>query len=298
MQLLFLRDLTYQSLPDVLLFSGDKCVVQQDGDTFYRSSVLSMEEDDTICVKLVDTGEDAIVTSEQIFKLQSDFQDYPQLAFVCSLSALAPVDTEDWTNESTEMFTDILLELSGNKDKCLPAFAKATIVNIEEGVVFVELSMDRTCIAQSLIELGVAKLVDLDDSNVDKQMDVKGLGIGLGVLEDFGAYKNVQLECDADYEVVMVDCDNLERLVLHTKTGEEKMEVIQDVIEEFVTGQDGGEGLPESLEEGWCCLAKCPVDEVWYRANLRALDVKTVEGDGDHEDKAEETKYQVWIKTF
>lgn len=264
----------------ILLFEGAKCVVLKDNE-YHRATVQSRSET-SANVKLVDIGTDMDCELSDVYELRPDLSTYPQLAFPCAIAGISPVESDLWSNKASEVFRDSVLELSTCKN--LPASAKATIVSVDNDIVQIELSIDRVDIADVLVEKGVALLMDGTISVIEDKGDQK-LGHANTQKNEFGVFKNVILDTDCDYDVVMVDSEDVDRLVFHTKATSETMDKIAKCIAEFVEGKSGGEGI-EGLESG-PCLAKCPEDGIWYRANLLRV------GPVGTDDQGSDVKFQV-----
>ena len=238
---------------------GFKCVVVHNGD-YHRATMLSKTESE-ISAKLVDIGTDAACEMGNIYELKSEMHKYPQLAFQCAIADVKPVDSEVWDEKIGQVFEEILLDLNG-ADK-LPVFAKATFVCVESDKVFVELNIDRTDIADTL----VTKELAVVEHELDNSIAMSGKKILPDMIEEFGDYKLVILDTDCDYEVVMTDFDDMDKLVFQTKEGIKTTEEIGKSIADHVADRTGGEGVNEEFVKG-PCLAKCTVDGQWYRANL------------------------------
>ena len=254
--ILLVESITYKM---IVCFTGEKCVVYVNDKDYHRGSVVD-QDDAGVHIKLVDIGETVIVPQSSVFKLKCDYDSYPQLAFCCSFPGVIPVETEKQNVQ--KVFVDTVLELSDKTE--LPASAKATIVTEDNGIIFVELTIDRNDIAESLVGKGVA--------NFDKTADLSMLDDQMDVSENFGDFKTIQLDIDTDYDVVLIDCSDINRLIFHTVDGVSVMKEIEKVISETIADEKG-----DNLTTG-PCLVKSPEDGTWKRANIRSSYQKS-EGD-------------------
>ncbi|XP_052774771.1 uncharacterized protein LOC128213245 isoform X2 [Mya arenaria] len=248
---------------------GDQCIAQV-SDEFHRACITGKLEN-SCDIFLVDLGKraDGLVNS-QLFQIKPEFATYPQLAFQCSLACLSPVETDTWNDKACKVFEHTMLEKSG--EETFPVPARATVVVVEEGKVFVEVQVGKKDLSGVLVAQNVAKFDALPDNSVlEDKPKRKALR---NFAEDFGTFKNVILDSDQDYEVVLIDCDDLDKLVFHTKSSLSTVDEIMCSIAEYVEGKQGGEGMEDDFCEG-PCLAKCPEDGLWYRANAQS--VKTTE---------------------
>ncbi|XP_045158547.2 uncharacterized protein LOC123524421 isoform X3 [Mercenaria mercenaria] len=244
---------------------GNKCVISVEDKEYHRGAVLG-KSDNGVDVKLVDIGKSVTVSESNVFKLMPEFDAYPQLAFCCSFTGMVPVNDDRFTEEACKVFKDTVLELS--KEMELPASAKATVVKENNGIILVELTIDRKDIAESLVEKGIAKFDESTNLSVlDDQNEIND------VLENFGAFKNVHLDIDNDFDVVLIDCCDINRLVFHSNNNLSVIEEIEKSVAEAVSDKVGGEGI-DDLTSG-PCLAKCPADNLWKRANIRGISKNT-----------------------
>ncbi|KAL4236389.1 Tudor domain [Mactra antiquata] len=262
---------------------GEKCVCMVE-EEYHRGSIIKCE-DSTVNVKLVDIGTDTEINveSNKLFVLKENFNNYPQLAFNCRLSGKTPVISEQ--EGAGSVFEDLIKEL--NEVTELPASARATAVREDSNneIVDVRLVIDRNHIAESLLEKGV---IELGDDNEDSFVDCNEVVNDLK--RDFGDFKYTELAIDKEYEVEMVDCIDMNRLVFHTVDGLEELDGITEIIAEYVKDKEGGEGVDISEDSSKSCLAKCPSDNVWYRANIICAEKIT-------EDQTE-LKYQVFLVDY
>ena len=205
----------------------------------------------------------------EIFQLPPD-TDYPQLAFQCCLAGVRPVEPGPWNDKACKVFEQTLLEESGAET--FPVSVHATIVIEDNGVVTVELRLGKKDLGELLVAQEVAILEEDFNESVSEDRTAKHGARNL--VDEFGDFKHVILETDQDYDVVMEDYDELDRLVFHAQASSEVMDDLTAKIAEEVKGKEGGEGLPEDFKTG-PCLAKCPNDDLWYRANvLQIMDDK------------------------
>lgn len=222
-------------------------------------------------MKLVDIGNSVTVTESNIFELKKEFDKHPQLAFCCSFIC-TPVEGDTFTEEAGQVFKDTVLELSAVKE--LPGAGRATIVTVEKGIVLIELAIDRKDVAESLVEKGVVKFEESNNVFVlNEQDEIDDFS------ENFGAFKHVQLDIDKDYEVSLIDCSNMDRLIFHQVDSLSVLKEIQESIAVAVAEKDGGEGI-DDLTSG-PCLAKSPDNCMWTRANLMGIEQKTAGVDSE-----------------
>ena len=227
---------------------------------FHRASIISVVQD-AIKLVLVDTGIEKSVATTNLYVLETDFEKDPALAFQCSLSAIMPVK-EEWSEESTLVFCKALLEFSSRDS--LPAFAKAQIVSVEAEVVNVEIYLGKTSMDDVLITKEVAVLYDRDKT-IDEN-DTSDL-----VIDRFGVFQNVILDCDKDHYVNLENCDSLDEIVVYTSEGLNILKEIEETIKEFTRSKSEELGLADNYSSG-PCLARSNGE--WCRANLLTVTSK------------------------
>ncbi|XP_052256501.1 uncharacterized protein LOC127861849 isoform X4 [Dreissena polymorpha] len=248
------------------LNEGRKCVVEID-EEFHRATILS-KSDEKLTVKLVDIGKDHTLNELQVFEIKPEFERHPQLAFQSALPRLKPVDGETWTEEAAELLEKIVLE-NINKET-LPGPARATVVNIKDDIVLLEVKFGKKDLALILVEQGLAKIADQNVTNITEDSERSAEKTKQTLREEFGNFMNEIVGNDKEYDVLLVDCEDMDRIVFHTEEGKAVIEDMRNEIEEYVKDKEGGQGFDEDFTEG-PCLAKCKEEKVWCRANLRRI---------------------------
>lgn len=237
---------------------GSRCVVKFDDNEFFRGSIVEVDsETDKVTVLCVDNGIQHKVARSDVLQYKLEFDKFPQLAFPCALDIKAPKTESIWDKEVCDKFKEIVLEL-GEVEQ-LPAYGKVTINRLEEDKVIVKLTIDRLSIADHLVQIDMA---DICDSL--KELEIKDQKASQKLFE-FGSFVNIQLPVDSEHEVLLIDCDNLDRLVFHTLEDHTVLEEMSQKIMEFAKNHEPSE---DSWSPGQSCLVKCPEDDLWYRANI------------------------------
>ena len=242
-----------------------RCVVKLGDQEYFRGSVFEFNsESDTVTVLCVDNGYTHEVAKSDLKTYKTEFDKFPQLAFPCAFKIRTSKAEEEWDKATCDKFKEVVLEL-GEVEK-LPAYCSLTIVRLkDDDTAIVKMNMDRLSISDHLVKLDLAEVCDrLEELDIKDKPDAESSQ----KLPEFGSYVNIRLPLDAETDVNLVDCDNLDRLVFHTVKGEAAMEDLMGQIVEYVKDREpSGE---EEWAKGQSCLMKCPEDDLWYRANIVA----------------------------
>ena len=244
---------------------GVKCVVKLSDNEVFRGSVMDFDsESDKVTVLCVDNGYKHEVSKSDLKVYKTEFDKFPQLAFPCAFEIRTSKTYAYWDKATCDKFQEIVLEL-GEVEQ-LPAYSRLTIVRLkDDDTAIVKMNIDRLSIGDHLVKLELAEVCDrLEELEIKEE---KPYNETSQKLPEFGSYLNIRLPVDAETDVHLIDCDNLDRLVFHTVEGEAAVEGMIEKIVEYVKDREPSE---DSWTKGQSCLMKCPEDDLWYRANIMA----------------------------
>ncbi|KAL3869617.1 hypothetical protein ACJMK2_042282 [Sinanodonta woodiana] len=236
-----------ETITDIITYLG--CVVLNTEDNTYYRGVVQKVNDQSVIVLCIDNGSEIQVPSENVKKLKPEFMDLPQQAFHCGLSDIMTNESLDgiWDVGACSRFRDLVCNMPLTAELARQSRCGKYLLKLYDGDV---------SIAQALVDGGYAKFR------------------GALPVVDKGGYKQLRLEVDDEYEVTLVDNDEMDQLVFHAIS---QLDVIKDITERVAETVREMEKIETELNEGDLCLVRNRSSNTWYRGIVQ------VKADGQYE---------------
>ncbi|KAK3602033.1 hypothetical protein CHS0354_015024 [Potamilus streckersoni] len=224
------------------------CVVLNTEDNKYYRAVVQKVNDESVMVLCVDNGSEIQVPSENVKKLKSEFMDLPQQAFHCGLSDILSESLNGtWDVGACSRFHELVYNKPVKAELARPDRYGKYLIKLYDGDV---------SIASALVDGGFARFR------------------GVLPMVDKGAYKQLRLEVDDEYEVILVDNDEMDKLVFHVTS---QVDLMNGIIEKVAETVKEREKTETELDKGDLCLVLNKSNDTWYRGVIQE------KGNGEYE---------------
>ena len=262
------------SRPKVECSKGDFIAAQFSGDElWYRAQVCDTTVEG-VAVCFVDHGNQEIVSHSQIQYLDPEFAKLPAQAVPCSLAEVLPSGGADWTNESVEKFTDMVIEKQFVAQVKLASTSKLNFSFGDDQTLSVALIEEESPISEELVRMGYAKqasTTSLEAKVPEAAAKKPAPSRTQRTLED-----SVPITVGARHEVFVSHVESPSSFWLQLASSDEALNTLAEKLE--ATYSSGAVTL--TLVEpatGMQCCAKFSEDEQWYRGIVQSVDPNGVD---------------------